>query len=57
MFSGFLGANTTAHAHPVRLCVADWELSCELFFSTQPLPRGVLGRDLLDAFVLGIREH
>lgn len=55
-FSGFLGASTIAHAHRIRLQIGDAELERDVHFSTQPLPRQILGRDLLDGFLRGVRE-
>lgn len=56
-FQGFLGARTVAYLHPARVAVANQELEIEVAFSTQPLLRPVLGRDLLAHFKLGLRER
>ena len=56
-FSGFLGAGMTAYFHPVRVTVADLQLELELPFSTGPVRREILGRDLLYYFRLELRER
>lgn len=54
---GFLGARTVAYLHPARVTLANQELDLQVAFSTQPLLRPVLGRDLLAHFKLGLRER
>lgn len=56
-FQGFLGARTTAYLHKATLVIGDSEVETEIAFSTQPLARQVLGRDILSNFVLGLRER
>jgi hypothetical protein len=54
---GFLGSTTVAYEHPVGLYIDDFELNMPTLFSTQPLERAVLGRDVLGGFCFGLREH
>lgn len=56
-FQGFLGARTVAYLHRVRVVIEDIEVAAEVAFSTQPLARQVLGRDLLAFVKLGVRER
>ncbi len=55
-FKGFLGSGMVAYEHPARLQVAGIELDMSIAFSTQPMSRQVLGRDVLEYLILGIRE-
>lgn len=54
---GFLGARTTAYLHKATLVIGDSEVETEIAFSTQPLARQVLGRDIQSNFQLGLRER
>ena len=56
VFQGFLGARTVAYLHSARLRIGSTQLETEVAFSTQPLLRQVLGRDLMAYFALGLRE-
>ncbi|MEW6278061.1 MAG: hypothetical protein AB1758_05520 [Candidatus Eremiobacterota bacterium] len=47
----------TAYEHQVTLEIADLAVDLEVAFSTQPLARQVLGRDVLAHCVLGLRER
>ncbi len=55
-FYGFLGSRMTAYGHQAKMEIAGLSLDTEIAFSTQPLSRQVLGRDLLEPFILAIRE-
>ena len=56
-FQGFLGARTVAYLHRVKLIIQGAEIETAVAFSTQPLARQVVGRDILAHFVLGVRER
>lgn len=55
-FYGFLGSRMTAYGHQARVEIVNLAIDAEIAFSTQPLSRQVLGRDLLEPFLLAIRE-
>lgn len=55
-YHGFLGASTTAYEHRVFLQIEGVDLEVTLSFTTAPISRQVLGRDVLEHFVLGLRE-
>ncbi|MBI3924104.1 MAG: hypothetical protein HY319_01055 [Armatimonadetes bacterium] len=56
-FQGFLGTRATAYLHRCHVLVGELEVDLEVAFSTQPLLREVLGRDILAHFVLEVRER
>ena len=56
-FQGFLGARTVAYLHKARLVIGETELEADIAFSTQPLARQILGRDVLAHFALCMRER
>lgn len=56
-FQGFAGARMVAYLHRVRLEIGEYQLDSEIAFSTQPLLRQVMGRDLMAYFGLALRER
>lgn len=56
-FQGFLGARTVAYLHRVQLTIGPSQIELEVAFSTQPLLRPVMGRDLMAYFGLALRER
>lgn len=56
-FQGFVGAGTVGYRHRVRLQVGGLDLDLEVHFSTVSLSRQVLGRDVLQYFLVGLRER
>lgn len=56
-FQGFMGASTVGYRHRCRLLVGGLDLALEVHFSTVSLSRQVLGRDVLQYFLLGVRER
>ena len=54
---GFLGSSVIVYEHSVRLAVQDVELALPVLFSSQPLERAVIGRDVLAELRFGLREH
>ena len=54
---GFLGGTSIGYEHRVGLQIESLTLDMDIAFSTQPLHRQVLGRDVLNHLVLGVRER
>lgn len=57
LFHGFMGARTVGHLHRVKLTLAGRTLDIGVYFSTVPVDRPVLGRDVLEFFVVAFRER
>jgi hypothetical protein len=55
--SGFLSSSVLVYEHIVRLVVQEVDLELPVLFSTQPLERAVIGRDVMAHFWLGLRER
>lgn len=55
--SGVLASSVVVYEHRVAHAIADLELELAVLSSTQPLNRAVIGRDLLSALRLGLRER
>jgi hypothetical protein len=53
----FSGSKTTAYVHRATIVVGELEIESEVAFSTQPLLRQILGRDLLNYLIVGLRER
>ncbi|MBI3930146.1 MAG: hypothetical protein HY319_31710 [Armatimonadetes bacterium] len=56
-FQGFLGAGAAAYEHPSILLLEDLELGLPLAYSAFPLPRQVLGRDVMSHLTVALRER
>jgi len=54
---GFLGTSTVAYQHTIGVVIEDVEIVLPVCFTTYPIARQVLGRDLLSFFQVGLRER
>ncbi|MBM3466069.1 MAG: hypothetical protein FJX76_28605 [Armatimonadetes bacterium] len=55
--SGFLAYSVVVYEHRVGLAICGLELDMPVLFSTQPLDRAVIGRDVMAEFRFGLRER
>ena len=56
-FQGFLGATPVAYEHLSTIVIEDLELRLPLAYSTFPIGRQVLGRDLMAHLGVALRER
>jgi len=54
---GFMGAGVVVYEHDVRIGLKDVVIDMPICFSTGPIARQVLGRDVLALFQVGLRER
>lgn len=56
-FQGFLGAGTVAYEHPSTLTIENLEVHLPIAYSSFPIGRQVMGRDLMAHFGIALREQ